>query len=107
MPLLRAECHALLEEQEKNEDAIESVLDRIAEAEDVDDQVEREIRRYWNNRVNVAKNKGLVKRLRLLIVRGLKWGPLGQSLPGSQDSKSGLMVENCSQTAPNQGEKVE
>lgn len=72
MPLLSAECHALLEEQEKNEDCIEPALDRIAEAEDVDDQVEREIRRYWNDRVNASQNKGLVKRLRLLIMRGLK-----------------------------------
>lgn len=74
MQLLRAECHALLEEQEKNEDCIDPALDRIASADDVDDQVEREIRRYWNDRVNASQNKGLVKRLRLLIMRGLKQG---------------------------------
>lgn len=64
----------MLEEQEKNEDCIDPALDRIVSAEDVDDQVEREIRRYWNDRVNASQNKGLVKRLRLLIMRGLKQG---------------------------------
>lgn len=64
----------MLEEQEKNEDSIDPAIDRIASAEDVDDQVEREIRRYWNDRANASQNKGLVRRLRLLIMRGLKSG---------------------------------
>ena len=49
------ECQALLEEHEKNEDSIDLALDRITEADDVDDQVEREIRRYWNDRVKTGR----------------------------------------------------
>ena len=64
----------MLEEQEKNDDGIDPALDRIASAYDVDNQVERKIRRYWNDRVRSGQDKGLLKRLRLLIVRGLKRG---------------------------------
>lgn len=70
MPLLITEFQALLEEHEKNEDSIDLALDRITEADDVDDQVEREIRRYWNDRVKTGrKDKSRLRRLRLAILR--------------------------------------
>ena len=70
MPLLITEFQALLEEHEKNEDSIDLALDRITEADDVDDQVEREIRRYWNDRVKTGrKYKSRLRRLRLAILR--------------------------------------
>lgn len=70
MPSVITECQALLEEHEKNEDSIDLALDRITEADDVDDQVEREIRRYWNDRLKTGrKDKSRLRRLRLAILR--------------------------------------
>ena len=46
----------------------ESALDRISMANNVDEQVEKEIRRYWNERVIHGGNKILLRRLRLNIV---------------------------------------
>ena len=49
-------------------------LERITKSENIEDQVDREILRYWNNRV--ANEKGsaqkIVKRFRLSIYKALR-----------------------------------
>ena len=50
-------------------DGLENALDRIAGAENVDDQVEKEIQQYWVNRIEEAEksNPAEAARLRRLM----------------------------------------
>lgn len=58
-----------MRKEQKDDAELEAALDRIASAESIDDQVEREIRRYWNDRVNAEPDNNLLRRLRLAVVR--------------------------------------
>jgi hypothetical protein len=70
--LVIKEHHTL--SKKSNDDAkldaeLEAALERILSAESIDDQVDREIRRYWNDRVKSGPNKSLMRRVRLAVMR--------------------------------------
>ena len=55
--------------EEETDDELSSALDRISNADSVDTQVDREIWRYWNDRVSSAKiSKPLIIQLRTKII---------------------------------------
>lgn len=62
--------------ENKSEEILESALDRISVADEIDIQVDREIWRYWNGRVSEDRpNDYPLRRLRKTIVSALHGEP--------------------------------